>query len=597
MHASRVQPLQVIGFAPRSVIQPSGAGHVIITNVLAPETVMAGKYVIVRPLESGGMGDVYDAWQKDLSRPVAIKLLRADVMADPAMFLRFRREAEAAASLGHPNIVRVLDFRNDPDEQPMLIMEKLEGKSLRELLGQEGMLTPPRAVFIALQILSALGAAHDAKIVHRDVKPANVFILKTFAVRDFVKVLDFGVAKVLEPGEGPALTDLGQVLGTASYMAPEQAKGLQVDGRADLFAVGGILFEAMTGKRPRELGPAGIIDAGMKPCLKLQSVMPHVDPRLAAAVDRALALDRAARFPTAEAMAKALAPFAPQQVTDVTSGQTERTVQDAPMFSPSAPSPSNAVTATGAPISAPPFSPPATKYVGPQQQQGISQPPSAPRPGESGPQLPAHWLPPAPLGPQPSISIPPAAGSSPHPIDPTRLSPQGSIPPPPRTSYQPPLMQHVPSMPVAHGPITHPPPAPAPIRSAKWSGLAYAIPVAIVAGLVLLVVLFIGGFLALGFSGNERDREFIRNAQPGRCAFPTKCTGRTTSHNDKYAVCSPASANQYRAGDLVFYGTSSTSRPATFVGTGSSGRIHIETSSGRSEEISSSELVGAYCQP
>ena len=134
--------------------------RVILPDVLAPDTVMAGKYVIVGPLDSGGMGDVYDAWQKDLSRPVAIKLLRADILGDETMFRRFRREAEAAASLGHPNIVQVLDFRNDPDEQPMLIMEKLEGRSLRSLLAEEKPLAPQRATFIALQILSALAAAH-----------------------------------------------------------------------------------------------------------------------------------------------------------------------------------------------------------------------------------------------------------------------------------------------------------------------------------------------------------------------------------------------------------------------------------------------------
>lgn len=302
------------------------ARHVIIANVLAPDTVLAGKYVIVRLLESGGMGDVYDAFQKDLSRAVAIKLLRADVVGEQATFLRFRREAEAAASLGHPNIIQILDFRNDDGAQPMLVMEKLEGRSLRDLLAEARTLAPPRAAFIGLQILSALAAAHAANIVHRDIKPANVFIIKTFAVRDFVKVLDFGVAKVLDPKAG-VLTDLGQVVGTASYMAPEQAKGLVVDGRADLFSVGCILFEALSGKRPRELGPAGIIDAGMMPCLALRDVMPHADPQLAQVIDRALSLDRSARFPDAAAMAKALAPFAPQELIDVGHGTV--TVRDA----------------------------------------------------------------------------------------------------------------------------------------------------------------------------------------------------------------------------------------------------------------------------
>lgn len=323
--------------------------------MLAPDTVIGGKYVIVRLLESGGMGDVYDAKQKDLGRPVAIKMLRADVLGDPAMFVRFQREAEAAASLGHPNIVQVLDFRNDPDQPPMLIMEKLEGRSLRELLAEAGTLAPSRVAFIALQILSALAAAHDAKIVHRDVKPANIFILKTFAVRDFVKVLDFGVAKVLDPGSAaPVITDLGQVLGTASYMAPEQAKGLQVDGRADLFAVGSILFEALSGRRPRELGAAGIIDVGMKPCLKLRDVAPSIDPLLARVVDRALALDPKERFPTAEAMAKALAPFVPQELLGGFGGTLKMIPDTVPMPTGSEPTRTMKDAAQPSMASAPP---------------------------------------------------------------------------------------------------------------------------------------------------------------------------------------------------------------------------------------------------
>ena len=277
--------------------------------MLTAGTIVGEKYEILRPLESGGMGDVYEAVQKDLARPVAIKLLRAELSDEPSLFLRFRREAETAASLGHPNIVQILEYRNEPGEEPMLVMEKLEGRSLRHLLEAEGTLAPPRAVFIAIQILSALAAAHKAKIIHRDVKPGNVFILKTLAVPDFVKVLDFGIAKVSVEGAVP-ITDLGQILGTASYMAPEQAKGIMIDGRADLFAVGGILFQAITGKRPREIGTAGLIDVGRMPCARVLDVAPHIDPRLAAVIDRALSLDRDHRDPDAETMAAALEPFA-----------------------------------------------------------------------------------------------------------------------------------------------------------------------------------------------------------------------------------------------------------------------------------------------
>jgi hypothetical protein len=278
----------------------------------------------------------------------------------------------------------------------MLVMEKLEGRSLRALLDATQMLAPPRAVFIALQVLSALAAAHRANIVHRDVKPGNIFILKTLAVPDFVKVLDFGIAKVLDADVGaPQLTNLGQVLGTTAYMAPEQAMGRRVDARADLFAVGAVLFQAISGQRPRDLRGGGIAAAIDTPCRKLHDVASFVDPRLAAAVDKALSLDPAGRYESAEAMARALAPFASQQqldvghdvgttrhvsaaVTVVDAGQTAQThLSAAPSRSPPAPpTPTMAMTAPlqhGTPVLARP------SYRPPPRGSGYPGPPAVVR--------------------------------------------------------------------------------------------------------------------------------------------------------------------------------------------------------------------------
>ena len=162
----------------------------------APST----RYALERKLGAGGMGEVWEARDTSLGRRVAVKTIKPNVASVTQVFARFRQEAETAASLGHPNIIHVIELTTgDP---PLLVMELLDGRSLRELLAETGRLEARRACFIALQILSALSAAHSARIVHRDIKPANVFIVRTLAVEDFVKVLDFGIAKLLDAPDG-----------------------------------------------------------------------------------------------------------------------------------------------------------------------------------------------------------------------------------------------------------------------------------------------------------------------------------------------------------------------------------------------------------
>ena len=219
-----------------------------------PPGARLGPYEIVAPIGAGGMGEVYRAHDGRLQRMVALKLLRTDVFGDLDRLRRFEQEARAAAALNHPNVLAVFDVGSDGGA-PYLVSELLEGETLRQRL-ERGALAPRRAAEIAVQIARGLAAAHDKGIVHRDLKPENLFLTRDGRV----KILDFGVAKlrgVAEPGANLAtsplaadLTAVGTVIGTASYMSPEQAQGSRdADARSDLFSFGSILYEMLAGQR------------------------------------------------------------------------------------------------------------------------------------------------------------------------------------------------------------------------------------------------------------------------------------------------------------------------------------------------------------
>ena len=267
--------------------------------------VLGGKYRIEQALGRGGMGAVYVATQLELGRRVAVKVMLPSLARDRTSLARFRREAEIAAGIGHPNIVQVTDFGSDA-RGSYFVMDLLEGEPLSDVLRREGRLEPRRVVAIALQILSALGAVHARDVVHRDLKPPNVFLAKVVALGEMVKLLDFGVAKLSGP-EHTRLTATGFAVGTVTYMAPEQLTGGAVDGRTDLYALGVIMYRCLAGRLPyegsRELLPSMILSA---PATPLRAFRPDVDPRLAAIVDRALEKLPGARYPSADAMAEAL---------------------------------------------------------------------------------------------------------------------------------------------------------------------------------------------------------------------------------------------------------------------------------------------------
>jgi serine/threonine-protein kinase len=233
----------------RSVTEesPSSPGESLVGSVLA------GRYRIERLLGSGGMGSVYRAEHVLMRKACAVKVLHREMTQVKEVVARFEREAVAAARIEHPNVAAATDFGQLENGSFYLVLEFIEGKSLSQLIAEARTLPEERALLIARQICEALAAAHASGIVHRDLKPDNVMLVTKDGSSDFVKVLDFGIAKVtLEESTTTqqALTRLNTVMGTPEYMAPEQARGEAVDQRADLYTVGAIVYEMLAGTSP-----------------------------------------------------------------------------------------------------------------------------------------------------------------------------------------------------------------------------------------------------------------------------------------------------------------------------------------------------------
>ncbi|HWA71394.1 MAG TPA: serine/threonine-protein kinase [Polyangiaceae bacterium] len=214
-------------------------------------SVLAGRYRIESLLGAGGMGAVYRAQHVHMRKAIAVKVLHREMTQMPEVVARFEREAVAAARITHPNVAAATDFGRLEDGSFYLALEFIEGQSLASAIKSGGALDESRALRLARQIADALAAAHAAGVVHRDLKPDNVMLVERNGSPDFVKVLDFGIAKVkLEASSDQPLTQMGMVFGTPEYMSPEQAQGLDVDARADLYALGVILYEMLAGHSP-----------------------------------------------------------------------------------------------------------------------------------------------------------------------------------------------------------------------------------------------------------------------------------------------------------------------------------------------------------
>jgi serine/threonine-protein kinase len=270
-------------------------------------TVLSGTYFVRRVLGEGAMGRVFEARHTRIPvKRFAIKMLHPEYLHEPQILARFAREAEAAATIDHPNVVGVVDVDRTSDGRPFIVTELLQGKDFAEYLIEVGKLPVARGVRIGLQIAQALAAAHALQIIHRDIKPENVFLTGDLEA-PVAKVLDFGMSR-LERREGKVLTQAGAVVGTPAFMPPEQARGDRVDHRADVYAVGALLYTALTGQRPfeRESAAETLLAVLASEPRRPRELDPAIPEELERVILRAMAREPDDRYATMEELARAL---------------------------------------------------------------------------------------------------------------------------------------------------------------------------------------------------------------------------------------------------------------------------------------------------
>lgn len=290
--------------------------------------IIAERYRVIRVIGRGGMGTVYECEHVQLHKRVALKVLAHAVRTDPETASRFLTEARAAAQIGHPNIVDIFDLGELPTGGTFIAMALLEGNDLDRELKTTGAMPFHRARSIVSQVCRALAAAHALGIVHRDMKPANVFLARDADGTEHVKVLDFGIAHVQDAdASAVALTQTGTILGTPAFMSPEQGRGVGVDHRTDIYSVGCILYMLLTNRMVFE-GPTvmsviarHMVEAPVPPSERVPET--HIPPELDAVVLRALAKDPAERFQTMKELWMALEALnaEPESWTEATSGR------------------------------------------------------------------------------------------------------------------------------------------------------------------------------------------------------------------------------------------------------------------------------------
>jgi serine/threonine-protein kinase len=354
------------------------------------------------------MGAVYEGQRISDGQRIAIKVLSQHAKADATAIARFEREAVAASRLGHPNIVRVYDFRRPQNEPPFLVMELIEGHSLGDEIEAMGALDAKRVARIAEEALSALSAAHAASIVHRDIKPDNIVLLRE-PVHVQTKLVDFGVAKVAGAEQ---LTQAGQIVGTPAYMAPEQWHGRAVDARTDFYALGGCLYHALIGK-PAVSSAVEALQPGFAAgrALDMPKLRPDVPDALANAIAKALSEEPRDRYSTAVEMAAAIGKAMPHTTAAMPTLRQSAgalavaaTEPDAPVLHASAPP--TARTPSAPPTARTPSAPPARMPSGPPTPMPMPSAPPARMPSGGPMAMPSG-------APMPMPSAPPARMSAP----------------------------------------------------------------------------------------------------------------------------------------------------------------------------------------
>ncbi|MEX1364885.1 MAG: serine/threonine-protein kinase [Nannocystaceae bacterium] len=295
-----------------------------------PGKTIVGRYRVDEVLGLGGMGAVFRGRHLGLERDVAIKVLHPDLTRDPEISKRFDREAHSASRLDHPNCLRVTDVGSSEDGLKFMVMDLLAGQELAELVGEP--LAPDRAVLLVLQVLRGLEHAHENGVVHRDIKPENVFVTRDHDGREVLKLVDFGIAKLVGGGSDDRMTKAGLIFGTPAYMSPEQAMGMEADHRADLYSVGVILYEMLSGSPPfANEDPVKLVR--MQVSKDPPPLPDDVLPALNAVTMQLLAKGRDERFQTATEAREALELVLPAVAsTDVKSGMTIQGTSSGPIL-------------------------------------------------------------------------------------------------------------------------------------------------------------------------------------------------------------------------------------------------------------------------
>jgi eukaryotic-like serine/threonine-protein kinase len=307
--------------------------------------IIADRYRVVSKIGEGGMGRVYLAEQVRMGRQCAIKMISPELARTDAAIARFNREAANASQINHPNVVQVYDFGEGPDHTLYLAMEYVEGETLSALVRREGALSVRRAATLVKQATDALSAAHHRNIVHRDLKPDNIIVSRQYDGAECIKVVDFGIAKTMQPegseaGTGQTLT-VGGSVGTPEYMSPEQLAGERLDGRSDLYSLGLVFFHLLTANlaHPRVTSRETLVHRLTEPPRTLAEARPDKQwpAMLQPMLDWALAMDPAKRYPTAQEFATDLSILIAAEPMDAVAPPTTNEARSGEFVSPNAP--------------------------------------------------------------------------------------------------------------------------------------------------------------------------------------------------------------------------------------------------------------------